>query len=108
VQENGTCATLYQVPSICESNLALNPLQDHIRITSPLSINDLTLTPLEFQQLNDSMLNAVLCIIVLHAGPQFSKYQELLERDVPTSGFQLPNKPAIICPLPATQELMAE
>ncbi|KAF8610607.1 hypothetical protein BDV93DRAFT_550411 [Ceratobasidium sp. AG-I] len=100
-RENGTCATLFNIPGVAPSDLDLNAYHTRLLSASPLELDDLMLTREEYDLEQVSFAHTILGIVVTHGGDYFSKYRSLLIRDTPKSTQQFPSGVSAICPLPA-------
>ncbi|KDN46746.1 hypothetical protein RSAG8_04126, partial [Rhizoctonia solani AG-8 WAC10335] len=83
--ESGTCATGFALFKARPEDMKVSDLNVQFENAPGLTLDDLQHTPQEAKLHFDSMIYTILDIIDTYGGPEFQKYQPLLDKIVPIS-----------------------
>ncbi|THH13425.1 hypothetical protein EUX98_g9728, partial [Antrodiella citrinella] len=100
-QQNGTCATVYQLFGATAEDMKTSDLIDSMQSASPLQFEDFLLTEDETQALKTRLKHTVLRIIVTFGGEAFEKFQEAVMDLTPVTEEKIPLHKTEIFPLAA-------
>ncbi|KAH9918031.1 uncharacterized protein B0H18DRAFT_883201 [Fomitopsis serialis] len=100
-QENGTCATAFELYGATEDAMQCADLMAGIVNAPPLGRNDVLFTPQESLDFKRILQHIVLQIIVTHGGDNFSRFTKDVEGFGPLLETRIPLHQTRIFPLPS-------
>ncbi|KAF8177453.1 hypothetical protein BJ912DRAFT_856950 [Pholiota molesta] len=89
-QENGTCATLIPLHDAKVEDLDLEDFQSRFLNACTLRLEDVLLTADELEMFHDSLIYAILRIIINYGGPGFKAFQADLDKNQPFTEDKIP------------------
>ncbi|KAH9914215.1 uncharacterized protein B0H18DRAFT_887406 [Fomitopsis serialis] len=100
-QENGTCATAFELYGAGEEAMQTADLMTSIVNAPPLKYSDLLFSPQESQDYNAILQRAVLRIIVAHGGEHFARFKANVEGYGPLLDTRIPLHRTNVYPVPS-------
>ncbi|KAI0354104.1 hypothetical protein OH77DRAFT_1457194 [Trametes cingulata] len=100
-QQNGTCATAFELYNASEKDMQTKDLVDSLVSAPPLALGDILLSAEEEAALSERLTHTVLRIIVTYGGEKFARFHRDVLRITPVTADKIPLHQTEIYPLPA-------